>query len=71
MALRREDISRLPLDERLRLVEDIWDSIYADEEQVPATDAQREELHRRLVAHRTDPGSATDLDDVLDRLRTR
>jgi putative addiction module component (TIGR02574 family) len=41
-------IDRLPVDERLALVEDLWDSIAADSAAVPLTDAQRLELQKRI-----------------------
>jgi putative addiction module component (TIGR02574 family) len=41
-------IDRLPVEERLRLVEEIWDSIAADTAAVPLTDAQRAELQSRI-----------------------
>ena len=43
-------LSALPLDERLRLVEDLWDSIASEAEALPLTPAQREELDQRLDA---------------------
>ena len=44
-------IERLSVEDRLALVQEIWDSIAASPEQVPLTDAQRQELQRRLDAH--------------------
>jgi len=41
-------IDRLPIEERLALVEDLWDSIAADSAAVPLTDAQRLELQKRI-----------------------
>lgn len=41
-------IDRLPIQERLILVEKIWDSIAADTAAVPLTDAQRAELQDRI-----------------------
>lgn len=41
-------IDRLPIEERLILVEEIWDSIAADSAAVPPTDAQRTELQKRI-----------------------
>jgi len=41
-------IDRLPIEERLALVEDLWNSIAADSAAVPLTDAQRVELHKRI-----------------------
>jgi len=42
------EILQLPLDERLKLVEAIWDSIAATPEAVPVPDWHRAELDRRL-----------------------
>ena len=41
-------IDRLGVEERLALVEEIWDSIAADSAAVPLTEAQRAELLRRI-----------------------
>ena len=71
MAMPQDEIRRMPLEERLRLVEDIWDTIYAQESELIVTEAQREELRHRLEAHRADPEAATDLQSVLARLRSR
>ncbi|HET7025415.1 MAG TPA: addiction module protein [Gemmatimonadales bacterium] len=62
-----DEISRLPLEERLRLVEDIWDGIAATPEAVPIPDWHRAELDRRL----DDPSAAPSLpwEEVLERLR--
>lgn len=40
-------IDRLSVDERIALVQQIWDSIAADPDRVPLTEAQRRELERR------------------------
>lgn len=42
-------IDRLNIDERLALVDEIWASICADAKSFPLTDAQREELDRRIA----------------------
>lgn len=47
-------LKALPIEERIRLVEDLWDSIAADQRSVPLTDAQRTELDRRLDAYEAD-----------------
>ena len=41
-------IDRLPIEERLALVEDLWDSISADSAALPLTEAQRVELQKRI-----------------------
>ena len=48
------NIRTLPIVERLRLVEDIWDSIAADQRILMMTDEQRAELDRRLDAYESD-----------------
>lgn len=48
------NLRKLPLDERIRLVEDLWDSIAADQKALPLTQEQREELDRRLDAYERD-----------------
>ena len=42
------DISTMSPDERLELLERLWDSLSATPEAIPLTDAQRKELDRRL-----------------------
>jgi putative addiction module component (TIGR02574 family) len=53
------EIKTLSVEERLALVEAIWDSIAAESENLPLTDAQRHELERRLAYHLANP------DDVV------
>ncbi len=42
------DIAHLSPEQRLQLLEQIWDSLATTPESVPVTSAQREELERRL-----------------------
>ena len=66
-------IDRLSVEDRLRLVQEIWDSIAAEVEQSPLTEAQRQEVDRRLAAHRANPQAAIPWEQVeaeaLSRLR--
>lgn len=41
----------LPIEERIRIVEDLWDSIVADQKTLPLTADQKAELDRRLDAY--------------------
>lgn len=63
-----EDLLKLSVSERIQLVEDLWDSIAAEQENVPVTDAQKEELERRLEEHEADPDSAVPWSEVRERL---
>ena len=60
------DIDRLSPEQRLRLLEQIWDSLSDDE--VPLTRAQREELDRRLDDLEREGPRGIPWDEVLDRL---
>lgn len=70
-AMRRDEIDRLPVKERLRLIEELWESIDANPEDVPVTSAQRAELDRRIAAHEADPEAAVDAKDAIARLRRK
>ena len=50
------EILQIPMDERLKLVEDIWDSIAVTPEAVPVPDWHRDELDRRLAQASPRPG---------------
>ena len=45
---------QLPVEERIKLVEDLWDSIAADQQALRLTDEQKVELDRRLDAYDVD-----------------
>ena len=53
------EIIALPVDERIQLVQAIWDSIATDAGHSELTEAQRQELARRLSDDQADP------DDVI------
>ena len=61
----------LPLEERIRLVEDLWDSIAADQGAAPITDAHRAELDRRLDAYALDGDPGRPVDEVIAEIRQR
>lgn len=63
-----EDLLKLSVSERIQLVEDLWDSIAAEQEHIPVPDGQKEELRRRLKEHEADPDSAIPWAEVRERL---
>ena len=63
------DLLELSVAERIQLVEDLWDSIAAVPEALPLSDAQREELDRRLDAYRRDPSAGSPWEEVQRRIR--
>ena len=48
MTLSQHDIEILTVDERLELIERVWDSLTATQDEIPLTDSQRAELDRRI-----------------------
>lgn len=61
----------LPVEERIRIVEDLWDSIAADRQALPLTDEQRQELDRRLDAYETDSSRGRLAADVIADIRRK
>ena len=66
MATRVKD---LPLEVRLKLVEDLWDSIAADQNKLPLTEAQKAELDNRLDEFEVDDDLGEPSTVVLERIR--
>ena len=58
----------LSLAEKIELVQDLWDRIADEPEAVGVTEAQREELERRLLAHEENPGQYTSWEELRSRL---
>ncbi len=67
-SLKALGIERLSVEERLSLVEEIWDSIA---EATPLTEAQREELDRRLADHEANPADVVSWEVVKASIAAR
>jgi len=68
-------IEELPLDERLELLEELWESLRQNPDNVPFTSAQQQELDRRLDELESDLDRGEELgipwDMVLEQVRKR
>ena len=62
------ELLELPAEQRLQLVEAIWDSLVEVPDAVPISDEVREELDRRLAAYYDDPSSARPWREIRDEL---
>ena len=69
MSTQLEDILQLSISERIQLAEDIWDSIAANPESIPLTDAERHELDRRLESYARNPEEGVSWDDLKKQVR--
>lgn len=68
----RPDFLKLSVAERIQLVEDIWDSIPAENSAaIPLTPVQLQEVQARLDAHERDPSSAVSWEEVRSELFQR
>ncbi len=64
-------IQQLSLAERILIVEEIWDSIVAEQASLPVTSAQQAELDRRLDGHHTCPGHGASWESVKTDIRAK
>ena len=64
-------LQQLTMDERIKLVEDLWDSIAADQSALPVTPEQRTELDRRLNAYAVDKNRGRPAADAVRDIRRR
>jgi len=62
------EILELPVAERIRLVELIWDSIAAVPEAVSIPEEWKTELNRRLAEFEADPKAGSPWDEVRSRI---
>jgi putative addiction module component (TIGR02574 family) len=63
------EILKLPVEERMRLVELIWESLAADPSALPLSDAHRAVLDERLAEHERNPDDVATRDEVLKEAR--
>jgi len=63
------ELLNLSASERLLLVQDLWDSL--DAEDIPLTESQKQELDRRKAAYQANPSSGRAWEDVKRRIIER
>ncbi len=64
-------LAKLSTDEKLQLVEDLWDSIASLPQNVPFSEAEQTLLEERWAAHRQNPDTALTLDEFKQQLARR
>ncbi len=65
------DTLQLPLEERVQLVGDIWDTIAVSQQPVQITEDEKRLIDERLANCRRDPGAASPLEEVFARISAR
>lgn len=63
-------IDQLSVNDRMLLLDEIWDSIVEDPSAVPVTPEQRADLEARLEAVRDNPKAGATWEEVKARLRS-
>jgi putative addiction module component (TIGR02574 family) len=63
-----EEVLRLPVAERIRIVEAIWDSIADSPESLDLSDEQKAELDRRLESLEKNPDAGSPWSEVRERV---
>lgn len=63
------DIKRLSREERLNLIEELWDSLASSQDQLDLSEAQRKELDLRLDEMDRDHNLGIPWDQVLKQIR--
>ncbi|HUK41443.1 MAG TPA: addiction module protein [Candidatus Acidoferrales bacterium] len=65
------NVEDLNPEERLRMIEELWDSLTKEPSSVPLTDAQRQELDRRLDDLERSGPEGIPWEEVLEKVRSR
>jgi putative addiction module component (TIGR02574 family) len=69
--LRLSDVLKLPVSERLKLVEAIWDSIADAPETLQLTEEEHVELDRQLREYEKNPNDGSPWAEVRERILKR
>lgn len=62
------EIKKLSVAERILMVQEIWDSIAAEQESLAVTEAQKAELDRRIASYNVSPDEGRSWEEIKHRL---
>ncbi|WP_215884448.1 addiction module protein [Acidithiobacillus sulfurivorans] len=65
------ELRELPVEERIKLVEELWDSIASDQKTLPLTEEQKAELDRRLEAYKADGNRGRLASESISEIRRK
>lgn len=66
-----EKILALRVEERLRLIDLIWESLSARADELPMSEAHRRMLDERLAEHERDPDDVITLEELMTIVRSQ
>ncbi len=61
------NILELSISERIQLVQDIWDTVAINNQGIPVTDNQKQELERRLNLFEENPQQVAKWEDIKQK----
>ncbi|HFU76575.1 MAG TPA: hypothetical protein ENK66_10060 [Arcobacter sp.] len=64
-----DDIKMLDITERILLVEEIWDSIAQDQDNLGLTDYEKKVIDERLTLLKKNPNNLLSWDEIKNRVR--
>lgn len=62
------EIKKLSTSEKILFVEELWDMISTDEDNIPIPQSHKDELEKRLKQYNANPGSLLSLAELQDRI---
>jgi putative addiction module component (TIGR02574 family) len=71
VAVKLSELLPLPVEERLKLVEVLWESVAECPEAIELSVAQKQELDRRLEAYERNPDAGVPWAELKQRLLAR
>lgn len=71
MDTRVEELLRLPVGERAKIAQLIWDSVVEESDELPLAEHDRAELDRRLAAYEQSPSGGSPWEEVKARILGR
>ncbi len=66
-----EQARALPLEERVELIDTLWETVAKEGYEPPLTRQQAEELDRRLAAHRRNPDDVIPWESIRDEINEK
>jgi putative addiction module component (TIGR02574 family) len=67
----RDQVLALPVSDKLALVQDLWDSIAADQDAVPLSEEHAALIDERLASHEANGGAVLSWDEIKAKARSR
>lgn len=64
VSMKELGIDRMSPEDRLALVQEIWDGLATEADRAPLTDSQRQDLPRRVAAYEANPKAGSTWEEV-------